>query len=253
MIEHVLIDADIVAYRCSAATENDAEDIAHWQASEMVRRIVHETNAMQYHLYLTGSDNFRYSVYPDYKANRKDVPKPTWLQSVRAHLVTEWGAKVINGIEADDQLGIDQMMYDGTSIIASIDKDLLMIPGFHYNFVKQEMRTVSPLEGLRHFYTQLIMGDRSDNIPGYDGKMRVKVPKFLEADVAYLEECMSESEMFEHVASMYDAGIGREQLVINGKLLWIMRKENDHWNPPPKSLTENIMVEHGLQLGSMPS
>jgi hypothetical protein len=33
---------------------------------------------------------------------------------------------------------------------------------------------VSPLEGLRNFYFQLIMGDKTDNIPGYDGKMRLK-------------------------------------------------------------------------------
>lgn len=247
MIEHALIDGDIVAYRCAAAYENDDESIAVWQASEMLRRILHDTNAMQHHVFISGSRNFRYNVYPLYKANRKDVPKPKWLQSVRAHLVTEWGATIADGVEADDLMGIDQVKYDGDSIICSIDKDLLMIPGMHYNFVKQEFRTVSPLEGMRHFYFQLIMGDKADNIPGYDGKMRQKVPKFLEADIAYLEECMSESEMFEHVHGMY---VDKEQMIVNGKCLWIMKKENDYWQPPPKSLTENIMVEHGLQLGS---
>lgn len=214
--------------------------MACWQTSEMIRRIIHETNSMRAHVFLTGSRNFRYDVYDNYKANRKDTERPQWLQSCRAQLVSEFGALVTDGIEADDELGIQQCKYDGQSIICSIDKDLLMIPGLHYNFVNQQFRMVSPLEGMRHFYYQLIMGDRADNIPGYDGKMRLKVPKFLEEKVAYLEECMTEREMFEHVASMYE---DHEQMVINGKVLWIMRKEDDFWAPPPAS----IMEEAGQQ------
>lgn len=226
--------------------------MACWQAGEMLRRIMHETNAMAHHVFLSGGRNFRYDIYPDYKANRRDVQRPRWLEPIRAYLVTEWKATVTDGIEADDAMGIAQGVHDGESIICTIDKDLLMIPGLHYNFVKQEFRTVSPLEGLRHFYYQLIMGDKADNIPGYDGKMRQKVPKFLENDIAYLEECMTEEEMFEHVAAMYGQ-MGYEQMIVNGKCLWIQRKEDDFWQPPPKSLIENTTVETGQKVGSTPS
>src|SRR5687768_11712302 len=105
MVETALIDGDIVAYRCAAATENETEDIAKWQVSEMMNRILHETNALGYKCFLTGSDNFRYSIYPDYKANRRDMPRPRWLQHVRSHLVTTWNATVTDGIEADDAMG----------------------------------------------------------------------------------------------------------------------------------------------------
>lgn len=229
MIETAIVDGDIVAYRCAAATENEPEELAQWQTSEMMRRILHETNAMEHRCFLSGSDNFRYSIYPEYKANRKDMPRPKWLQTVREHLVTAWNASVTDGIEADDAMGIAQCTEHDNSIICSIDKDMLMIPGHHYNFVKQEFRHISPLEGLRNFYTQLILGDRTDNIPGYDGKMRSQVPKFLVGAVNYLEECMSEWEMYTHVKEMW---ADEAMFMTAAHCLWIQRKENDKWIPP---------------------
>lgn len=234
MIETALIDGDICAYRCAAATENDTEDIALYQTSEMMRRILHETDAMAYKCFLGGSSNFRYSIYPDYKANRKDMVKPRWLQAVREHLVVVWNATIADGIEADDCLGIEQIAANATgeynTVIASIDKDLLMVPGHHYNFVKQEARFVTPLEGKRQLYFQLIMGDRSDNVPGFDSKMRLKVPKFLEPQVAFLEECTTELEMYEHVLGMYNDD--KDTMHRNAKVLYIWHKPEDEWLPP---------------------
>lgn len=230
MIETALLDGDIICYRCAAVTENENEDLACWQAGEMIRRILHETNAMQYRCFLTGSDNFRYSIYPEYKANRKNIPKPKHLQTIREHLVTQWNATVTDGIEADDAMGIAQCSeYDGTSVIASIDKDMLMIPGHHYNFVKMEHRFISPLEGLRNFYLQLILGDKSDNIPGFDGKMRPKVPQFLQPVVDELELCMSEKEMYELVYAMWE---DKDMFMKAAQCLYIQKKENDVWQRP---------------------
>jgi 5'-3' exonuclease len=246
MIETALVDGDIVAYRCAAATKNDTVDIAKWQVSEMMRRILHETNAMQYRCFLSGSDNFRYSIYPDYKANRRDMEKPQWLQAVREHLVSVWNATVTDGIEADDAMGILQCASNtsdqDSTIIITIDKDLLMIPGRHYAFETSGVsslgnrwtkpavfQTVSPLEGLRNFYAQLILGDRADNIPGYDGKMRQKVPNFLLKDMEALYAAQDEFEMFEHVKNMYNDD---EALLRSGQCLWIQRKEGDLWSFP---------------------
>ena len=232
MLETALVDGDIVAYRCAAAAENDEEGIAKWQTSEMMNRILHETNAMQYRVFLTGESNFRYSIYPDYKANRRDMPRPRWLQSVREHLVSVWGSSVTDGIEADDAMGIEQVALNNAgedSVICSIDKDMLMIPGRHYNFVRNEFRNISPLEGLRNFYAQLIMGDRTDNIPGYDGKMRSKIPKFLMSHMEVLYNSMTEKEMFDHVREMYGDDA---RMLLSGQCLWIQRKENDLWQFP---------------------
>ena len=67
------------------------------------------------------------------------------------YLVKEYKAEVCDGQEADDALGINQT---DQTIICTIDKDLLMIPGQHYNFVKEEFKTVTYLDGLKHFYMQ---------------------------------------------------------------------------------------------------
>ena len=104
----VLIDGDIVTYRAGFACENEDLAIALWQTDQLVHRIIAETNATEWQLFLTGSDNFRYKINPEYKANRKDAKRPKWLQQIREHLVMNWGASVTDGIEADDAMGIAQ-------------------------------------------------------------------------------------------------------------------------------------------------
>src|SRR3990167_2117781 len=173
-----LIDADLVAYRCAASAEKNDADIAMIRASRLLTDIISTTDASEVKLYLSGSTNFRKDVYPEYKANRDKLVRPMFLQPVREYLVKEWGAEVTDGYEADDALGIQASGLPNT-VICSLDKDLLQIPGLHYNFVSREFRDIGRLEGWFNFYSQLVLGDRSDNVPGYDGKMRPKFPKFL--------------------------------------------------------------------------
>jgi hypothetical protein len=195
-----------------------------------MRRILHETGADRYQAYISGSENYRYAIDPTYKANRVDVVRPLWLQPVREHLVLNWNAQVCDGIEADDMLGIEQTQAGEETIIASIDKDLKQIPGRHYNFVLNEFDHVSPRQALLNFYTQLIMGDKSDNILGYDGKMRQKIPQFLYPIMEQLHQCESESTMFETVREIYE--LGDNALLRNGQLLYIQRCEGDSWQFP---------------------
>lgn len=107
---HVIIDGDIICYRAGFACENEEQVIALWQTDEMIRRIIAETNSSTYSIWLTGGDNFRNEINPEYKANRKEAKRPKWLQQIREHLVVNWGAKVTDGIEADDAMGIEQAL-----------------------------------------------------------------------------------------------------------------------------------------------
>lgn len=231
-----LIDGDIVAYRCAASCEKQGVvtepiEVAVLRADELVRRILNNTSAEEYQLYLTGSNNFRYEVNPEYKANRKDKPRPYYLQDIREYLVTTWNAKVEDGQEADDALGIRQCASEqGTTVICSIDKDLLQIPGKHYNFVTETHLDQSPDNALRFFYYQLIMGDRADNVFGFDGKARQTIPKFLEPMLTELDSYESELDMYSFVLDLY--GGDKDRLVMNGRCLWIRRKEHEIWNPP---------------------
>lgn len=222
-----LVDGDIVAYRCAASANKDSEEIAVVRAEGMMRDILEATESNSFRVFLSGSRNFRYDIYPEYKANRRDTPRPVHLQPVREFLVKEWNAEVCDGIEADDALGIAQT--DSTTI-CSIDKDLLQVPGEHYNFVRGTSETITELVGFRNFYKQLILGDKSDNIPGYDGKARIKVPKFLEERYGLLDLLDSPRTMYLHVLDMYleDA----LTLTRNARLLYIQRSEGDEWVPP---------------------
>lgn len=223
MFEKALIDGDIVTYRCAAANEQSDENIACWQAGEMIRRILHETNSFEPRVFLTGSNNFRFDLYPEYKANRKDMQRPRHYAAVREYLCIEWGASVTDGYEADDAMGMEQ---EENTIICSIDKDMLMIPGWHYNFVKQIQKYVTPLEGLRHLYKQAILGDKADNIPGYDGKMRDKVPKFMQWMFDELETIETEEHMYDFVSTL----VTHDKLDTYLKCLWLWRKEGDIWD-----------------------
>lgn len=232
-----LIDADIVAFRVACTTEHDGQEIAEIRADELIRRICHDVNAVTYKCFLSGQDNFRYTIYPEYKANRKGKPKPKWLEALREHIVRYHGGRVINGHEADDELGIEQTAHGVDSIICSIDKDLLQIPGWHYNFVKQEQKFVSPFDGLRAFYGQVISGDGADNIPSYDGKVRNQVPQFIRRLIEPLNEMTEELDMYEHCGEVYSnqhewAVYPNELLDRNAQCLYILKEEGKHWQPP---------------------
>lgn len=185
--------------------------------------ILRETGGTEWECYLTGDTNFRYQVFPEYKANRLGKPRPVHLEACKRRLVTEWAATYIEGMEADDQLGIRQCVGDtNDSIICSIDKDLLQIPGWHYNFVKHQRTYVTPMEGLRHFYWQLLVGDSSDGIKGAAGIGPVKADKILDG-------IDDELDMFNACLAHFHT---REELIMNAKVLHIWQRQNDWWVPP---------------------
>jgi 5'-3' exonuclease len=219
----VNIDGDIVAYRAAAASENESLSVACLRADDTMRRILINTNADEYMNFLTGNNNFRREIDPQYKANRANLPRPRHLEDVKAFLVTDWNAQVSDGYEADDLLGINQT--DDT-ILASIDKDLNQIPGKHYNFVKEEYYEVSPLEGMRFFYKQTLIGDTSDNVFGIRGIGPVKASKLIDT----LDK---EEEMYYTCRKLYKDD---KRFHLNCKVLWILREEHQIWEPSNKCL-----------------
>lgn len=251
-----LIDADIVCYRCAATAENDPDWIAIARTRELIEQIIHETQTNSYKLYLSGTDNFRKKIYPDYKANRTQPP-PKHLAVCKEYLVNEWGAEWFNGAEADDALAIEQEKYlrkfdpdsnywnqpkyNRGSIICSIDKDLKQIPGWHYNFVKKEAEFISTETAIRNFYMQLLTGDPADNIKGCKGIGKAKAPRILEG-------CETEQEMFEAVRNTYNDD---ELMLINGQLLWIWREINGIWSP--SELAQLTKQEREVSPESTPS
>lgn len=232
-----LIDGDIVCYRCAASCEKqgvvvEPVEVALLRVEDLINRILLETGASFYNVYLTGSNNYRFTYNPEYKANRKDTPKPKWLEQCREYLVLNHKAQVSDGCEADDLMAIEQTQCPTETIICTIDKDLLQVTGRHYNFVKSEFKTISPKEGLFNFYWQFIMGDKSDNILGFDGIMRNTVPKKLEylyEEMQHAAQMGTEQDLFDIVREKYS---NDERLLMNGICLWMQREPNQIWRFP---------------------
>ena len=215
-----LIDGDIVVYRGAASAEEDDVWIALARADQMIQDILADTGATSYGVYLTGSGNFRREIAPSYKANRPDNRPKHW-EAVREFLITNHKAVMCNGYEADDELGVQQDKMGETTVICSIDKDLLQIPGRHYNFVKKIAQSITLDQGLKFLYLQSLIGDRSDNIFGVAGIGPVKAEKAL-------SDLLPE-EWYDKCRELYNDD---ERFHLNMKLLYIWQKPNDNWEPP---------------------
>jgi len=220
-----LIDGDILVYRIGFASEDEPESIAIARCSEFIEDLILFNGFGEYQGYLTGKKNFRneIAVTAPYKGNRKSA-KPKHYQLLRDYMESAWAFTMIEDQEADDAIGIAAYeMEVGEYCICSIDKDLDMLRGDHYNFVKDERYFITEEEGIKNFYKQLLMGDRVDNIIGIKGIGTVKAERLL-------KECKNENEMYLAILEAYDGNA--ERVLENGRLLWIRRQHNQLWTPP---------------------
>lgn len=220
-----LIDADSLCYAIGFSSNDAEESIAIARLEETMTELCMELDCEDYKGFLTGKGNFRdlIAVTVPYKGQRVSE-KPVHLQALRCHLVTSWGFTVVQGIEADDAVGIAAYAVpEDETIMVHIDKDLNQFRGWHYNYKKKEKYHVTEFEGLHSFYTQILTGDRIDNIVGLKGIGPVKAKKVL-------EKCTNESELYQAVLKAYE---GDQQRVLeNGQLLWLQRSPNQVWTPP---------------------
>lgn len=219
------IDADSLCYAVGFSSNDAEEKIAISRLEQTMTELCMDLDCEDYKGYLTGKGNFRdkIAVTVPYKGQRVSE-KPVHLQALRDHLVNSWGFEVVNGIEADDAVGIAAYAVpEDESIMVHIDKDLNQFRGWHYNYRKKEKYYVSEFEGLTAFYTQILTGDRIDNIVGLKGIGPVKAKRIL-------EECTNENELYQAVLKAYE---GDQQRVLeNGQLLWLQREANQVWQLP---------------------
>ena len=172
-------------YVVSREMETDPIEYALQKCKLILEKIQAHTGCKRMQLYLSGPDNFRKDIatYRKYKGNRDLSKRPQWYDAIRNYMIQYWGANVIKGQEADDILGIAQckMNAEGTaSIICSTDKDLLQIPGLHYNLSKETITEQDAQSALDIFYTQCLTGDSTDNIVGCPGIGPKKAAGILE-------------------------------------------------------------------------
>lgn len=125
-------------------------------------------------------ESYRKALEPSYKAQRDPTDKPFWYPELRHYLLKRYDVReAYRGMEADDLLGIEQCNADDRTVIASVDKDLRQIPGWHYNIMHQELFHVSPEDADMFLWHQMLIGDVADNIKGIHGIGEVKAAKLL--------------------------------------------------------------------------
>lgn len=259
-----LVDADLITYRCGFAAEKRVK-VQHEDHVEHVREVGPLSHALQnvdtvmdslknkfgkLECFLSGKGNWRveFATVLPYKGNRSPFGRPVHYKAIRKHLVDKWGAVVVDGMEADDALGIRQtgrhyetdpyVKQGPETCIISTDKDMLQIPGSHYNWVKDESKYIDERESIRNFYAQVLSGDRIDNIPGIYGIGTERAKRILQ-EVSTDRGCWQavKRAWHDHYPDGYDTVDGRrrpvdEVLVEVASLLWIARHNQERWREP---------------------
>jgi hypothetical protein len=266
----LLIDADPLVYRSGFAAQETVNDEVFGEAViaqpvENALQIVKTSlKAMTYDveerfnqvasesLVLSGPDNFRFKIATirPYKGNRP-ARLPVHYQAIRDYL-TERGAKVIHRREADDEISIrawrlwNESGQDGrhaaTYVVATIDKDLDQIPGWHYDYMKHVFYFVDEDDARAALWTQILSGDPSDNVPGCWKVGRTKAHKLIQS---YISQGASDLRLWNgaivntYAASQFHEDCPYKNLkaadvaLETAQLVYMQREPGELWNPPP--------------------
>jgi DNA polymerase I len=235
----ILLDADIVAYKVAAVSQQDhdfgdtgkARVLEHDKALELTDEIVGEyceaTKAKRAVICLSSEKNFRKELDGTYKANRKNVERPELLQWAKDYLAREYPSFIRPRLEADDCMGILAMRpallgprYADTDVImVSEDKDMRTIPAKLYNPNHPDLGiiTITEEEANRFHMYQTICGDPTDGYPGCPG-VGPKSPF-----VTYLMEDAEPDEFWDVVLEAYASkGFTEDDAILQARLAHIL-------------------------------
>lgn len=230
-----IIDADPLVYKVGFGHDTMPLWYQCEQMDRFIENILEATLSDEMVFYLTGKGNFREEVATilPYKGNRDRSRRPRFYQELRAYLINVWDAILVEGMEADDAVGVDAYKCRDSGIdyvICTIDKDMKMLEGKFYDYGREELLQISEVEAWRFFFTQMLTGDTSDNIPGYFKITGSKASARIKAGLLQLSD---PAQMETYVTQKYmEAGADVRCLHEIGTLLWMRRKplgEEDAW------------------------
>lgn len=181
-----LLDGDMVAHRTAYIT-TDIEDLPMVLNQTLRAWTPPGCSHVLVALSDSRSNNYRRTVYTDYKAQRDMLVVDDDL-TAKLHYARELleeddlHKKYVPTLEADDLMGI--ACSSGAAVAVTLDKDLLSCPGWHYRpqyshagkrdengkhskVMHEAVITYQPeWRADELFYTQWLMGDTTDNYPG---------------------------------------------------------------------------------------
>lgn len=232
-----IVDADFLVYRVGFAVKDD-EPLEYALAT--MRSSLHNIydrfpdRTKEPVIYLSGKGNFREKVASRevYKGNRDPSAKPKYYDDLRQYMIDHHGAQPVDGMEAEDAAGVAHYANkDKSSVLVGQDKDLLCLPGWHYNPIKDHLFYVPIKDANYWFWNQVLSGDRTDNIPGIPGLGESK--NGFEAISPRIRKILdpvkdSWGAMNSVVLDVYNKQYGEQDGWSNmhetASLIWIMRK-----------------------------
>lgn len=276
------IDGDALVYIAGHRADSKSGPLSHsiHSLKLVINSIINKLQPCHVTVYLTAKDpsyNFRHKLMPLYKQNRNKCTscgtnnlaqtkqygytptggrflikicqdcgtenragKPIFYNELRKYLIKRYNAIVCDWGEADDWLGMD---YKDNTIIASHDKDLLMIPCKHWRIREQKGIIVKDPgklvlndkrdlkgTGLVWFIAQTILGDTADNIPS--------ALKGLGAVNAYKRLNITENlkEQYEIAKTLFISSNTNDNWIKRCQVLWISRRHKEIW-------TEDMFID----------
>lgn len=232
---YVFIDADSLLYRACYGDVTDKVICNRYK--QRLDYIKVNTFSTDMFVAIKGFDNFREKLDPNYKAHR-----PVQTDEMRrklnfaAQYALELGAIQSNGWEADDQVRAWSYEADQTKtpwVISGIDKDLLQIPGTHFDYggtdkkplpEEKKWHWIKEQEGNYRFGCQLLTGDVVDNIKGVKGIGVKKAEKLLYGK--------TKKEIMTIIMGLYEKEYGQDwkaKLHTNTNLIYMRRWKDDEF------------------------
>lgn len=204
----LLIDGDVIAFTAACAVQRIYEDefgfvqpfASRHEGEAVVDNMVIglEMAFKSTHRRIALSDpkaNWRKSIFPDYKANRKESVRPLLLDILKQYLRDKYDAFHWPTLEADDVLGIlntEPQQYPGERILVGRDKDFKTVPGYYHRLKdfepsgKPRVAHITEWQAQMFHLWQTLAGDATDGYPGCPGIGKARASAILENPVRLL-------------------------------------------------------------------